>query len=105
MGIAFWSLIKTAATNIPWTRVAESTPLIVDMLGKAKIRIKQNEAAQKSLEDQLTLLLKENARQATDLKRMSDKIQVLTSRVSRLTTLTGISLLAAVAALMLWAAK
>ena len=106
MGVAlFWGLLKTAATNIPWTKVAENAPLLVDALGKAKARIRLNESSQKNLEEHLKSLQDENARLAADLLQLSKKVQLLTSRVALLSKITGFSLLCAVAALVLWMLK
>ena len=106
VGVAlFWGLLKTAATNIPWTKVAENAPLLVDALGKAKARIRLNESSQKNLEEHLKSLQDENARLAADLLQLSKKVQLLTSRVALLSKITGFSLLCAVAALVLWMLK
>lgn len=106
VGVAlFWGLLKTAAANIPWTKVAENTPLLVDVLGKAKARIRLNENSQKNLEEHLKSLQDENARLTTDLLQLSKKLQLLSSRVALLSKITGISLFCAVSALVLWMLK
>jgi septal ring factor EnvC (AmiA/AmiB activator) len=99
------NLIKTAAVNIPWSRVAQNTPLIVDMLGKAKAKIRQSESINRDFEDQLKLLQDENARLSTSLLQATDKIQRLTARVSMLAKVSGFSLLLALAALILGIVK
>ena len=98
-------IIKAAAANIPWAKVAQSTPLIVDVLGKAKAKLKLQEATQKELEERLKAVQDENARLTTALLHMSDKVQKLNSRVSLLTVISGISLLCAISALVLWMLK
>ena len=106
MGVAlFWGLLKTAATYIPWTKVAENAPLLVDVLGKAKARIRLNESSQKNIEGHLKSLQDENARLATDLLKLTKKLQLLTSRVALLTKITGFSLLCAVSAVVFWMLK
>lgn len=105
MGIGLLGFIKAAAANIPWTKVAQSTPVLVDMLGMARAKLKLQETSQKNLGDQLKLLQEENARLVTDLQRMSGKLQLVTSRVSILTKLTAVSLLLALSSLVLWMLK
>ena len=105
MGIGLLGVIKTAAMNIPWAKVAQNTPLLVDMLGKAKAQIKQHDATQKNLEDQLKSLHDENAKLAATLLQLSNNVQSLTSRVSLLTKLTVFSLLLAISASVLWMLK
>ena len=103
MGIGpFWIFVKAAAANIPWARVAQSTPLLVDVLGKAKAKIMQQETSQRNLEERLKGLQDENARLTTALLQMSDKLQLVSSRLSLLTAVSGISLLCAISALVLW---
>jgi hypothetical protein len=96
-----WGLIRTAAANIPWARVAQNTPVLVDMLGKAKARIRQQEASQRDIDDQLKQMQDENARLSASLLQLSGKVQLLTSRVAMLTTIAVFALLCAVAALVL----
>jgi hypothetical protein len=97
-----WSVLKTAATKIPWLQVVENAPLVVDALGRVKSKVRQNEASLKNCDDHLKLLQVENARLAVELQQVSVKLQLLTARVSRLTKVAGVSLLCAVAALILW---
>ena len=98
MGIGIWSIIATAAANIPWTKVVQSTPLLVDVFGQAKAKLKMNEASQRNIEDQLKMLHEENARLGATLLQMSEQVQLLNSRVATLTKLTVISLLCALSA-------
>lgn len=105
MGIGLLGVIKTAAMNIPWAKVAQNTPLLVDMLGKAKAQIKQHDASQKNLEDQLKSLHEENAKLAATVLQMSTTVQLLTSRVSLLTKLTFMSLLLSSCTVVLWMLK
>jgi hypothetical protein len=105
VGIGIWSIIATAAANIPWTKVVQSTPLLVDVFGQAKAKLKMNEASQRNVEDQLKMLHEENARLAATLSQLSVKVQLLNSRVATLTKLTVISLLCAISASVLWILK
>ena len=106
MGIVtIWSFVRAAAANIPWTKVAQSTPLIADMLGSAKAKLQRYETSQKNIDEHLKQLQDENARLATALQQMSDKLQALTSRVFLLTTLTCLCLVCAVLGLVLWMLK
>jgi hypothetical protein len=100
-----WGLIRTAAANIPWTKVAQNTPLLVDMLGKAKAKIRQQEVSQRNIDEQLRLLQEENARLSTDLQQTSLRLRLLTSRVATLSAVSVISLLCSLAALVLWLLK
>ena len=102
MGIGLLGVIKTAAMHIPWAKVAQNTPLLVDMIGKAKAQIKQHDASQRNLEDQLKSLNDENAKLAATVLQMSNTVQLLTSRISFLTKLTAISLLLAISSVVLW---
>lgn len=103
MGIGpLLGLLKTAATNIPWAKVAQNTPLVVDAFGKAKARLQQNEALQKDLEHHLKALHEENARLTSAVLQLSDKLQLVTSRVSLLSKISAVSLLLATASLALW---
>jgi len=97
-----WSVLKAAATRIPWLQVVENAPLVVDALGRVKTKVRLNEASLKNCDDHLKLLQLENARLAVELQQMSVKLQLLTARVSRLTKVAGVSLLCAVSALILW---
>jgi hypothetical protein len=97
-----WSVLKTAATKIPWLQVVENAPLVVDALGRVTSKARQNEASIKNCDDHLKVLQLENARLAVELQQMSVKLQLLSARVSRLTKIAGVSLLCAVSALILW---
>lgn len=99
MAIGIWSVLTAAATKIPWTRVVQSAPVVVEVLDRVKARVRLNEAAQKNLDEQLKCLAEENARLLEELKQASLKLQKLTARVSFLTKLTLVSFLCAVAAL------
>jgi len=99
VAIGIWSVLKAAATKIPWTRVVQSAPVVVEALDRMKARVRLNEAAQKNLDDQLKYLVEENVRLSGELKQASFRLQKLTARVSLLTKLVLVSFLCAVAAL------
>jgi hypothetical protein len=103
--LGLWGLLSTAAMKIPWTRVAQSAPMLVDMIGKARTNMRMQEASAKNLDVQLKQLQDENAMLTSALLQVSDKLQLLTSRVSTLTKITGLSLLLAASALVLWLLK
>lgn len=105
MGIGLLGIIKTAAEKIPWAKVAQNTPLVVDLLGKAKAQIRQHDASQRNLEEQVKSLHDENARLAAALLQLSDRLQLVTSRVSTLLKVSVVSLLFALSALVLWMLK
>lgn len=105
MGLGLLGFIRAVAANVPWTKVAQSTPVFVDMLGMARAKLKLQESSQKNLGDQMKLLQEQNTRLATELQRVSDQLQRVTSRVSLLTKLTAVALLSTVSSLVLWMLK
>jgi hypothetical protein len=103
MGVGFvLQILRTAATRIPWTKVAQNTPLFVEMVGKAKDRMNAHAKIQ---DDQLKLLQDENARLAKSLLQVSDQLQKVSSRVSLLTVIAAASLLIAVSSLVVCLVK
>jgi hypothetical protein len=105
VGIGLWAILSAAATNIPWTKVAQNTPLLVDLLGKAKTRMRLHDASQKNLADEVRLLQDENARLDAALLQLSEKLVKLTSRVALLQKTAVVSLLLGVSAVVLWLLK
>ena len=105
-----WSVVKMAATRIPWGRVLENAPAVVDLVARAKDRL--NSSAQEDLEERLRLIQEENlkleeALQANteQLKKLAATLKVVAARQKLLMTGTVLSLLAAVSALILWLVK
>ena len=98
-------LLKTAASNIPWSRVVQSTPLLVETLGRARERLRQNDASQRDLEEHLKLLQEENAKLTTAVLHLSQNLQSLSSRVTLMTTVSAVSLILALASMIIALAK
>ncbi|GFO58375.1 hypothetical protein GMST_07000 [Geomonas silvestris] len=102
MGIGMvWSVLRQAATRIPWSKVVQNAPLVVDVLDRVKLRTRAGEAAQRSLDDQLHALAEENARLSADLLRTTLQLKQLAARVSLLSKLSGFAIGFAAAALVL----
>jgi hypothetical protein len=100
-----WTLLRTAATKIPWSTVAQNAPMFVDALGRVRGKSRLHEVSQNDLDDQCKALQAENARLAADLLQLSGKLQQLTARVATLTKVAGAALLLAVVACGLWIVK
>jgi hypothetical protein len=96
-----WSIVKAAVTRVPWSKVVQHAPAVVDALGRVKTRVRLQEAAQKDADDQLRLLVEENARLHGELNRLSKELQRLNSRVALFAKLAGVALVCAAAALVL----
>ena len=102
-----WKIVKTAATAIPWGRVVENAPAVVDLVGRAKDRLRASPA--QGLEAQLRSLQEENLKLADTLLKTSDHLEELTkalevvaARQKMLTTATFVSLLIGISSLALW---
>ena len=99
-----WGIVKTAATHIPWGRVLENVPAVVDLMGRAKERLKPSQ--QNDLEGPVRLLQEENLKLTKALVETSAQLQetgkvliVLAARQKMLIIATVLSLLLAISAL------
>ena len=108
----FWGIVKTAATKIPWARVAENVPAVVDMIGRARERFRVPVSSADDLEERLRLLQDENLKlgklllQTTDhLQEIAKSLEVVAARQKMLVIGTVASLLIAVSSLALWVAQ
>lgn len=104
-----WTVIKLAATQIPWGRVIENIPAVVDMVNRAKARIRGGGAGpgseQGSVEERLRVVEEENLRLGKALLEASETLQqqakaleVLAARQKMLIFLAVLALLTAAAA-------
>lgn len=106
MNIAtIWGIAKVAATKIPWGRVMEGLPAVVDM---AKERFRGHGGAQDGLEERLRLLEEENLKLGKALLETSGHLQqtirtlkVVLARQKMLMAATAVSFGMALAALLL----
>lgn len=106
MGIGMvWGVLRQAAIRIPWSKVVQNAPLVVDVLDRMKAKVKLNEAAQRSLDDQLKTLTEENIRLSSEVLQVSLRLQQLTARVSVLSRLCLLAIVFSIATLVLWLAK
>ncbi len=109
MNIAtIWGIAKVAATKIPWSRVMENMPAVVDMANRAKGRFMGQGAPRGDLETRLRFLEEENRKLDRALLETSGHLQqaIRTLKVvlARQKMLMGAALLSfgmAVAALVL----
>uniref|UniRef100_C6DY33 Uncharacterized protein n=1 Tax=Geobacter sp. (strain M21) TaxID=443144 RepID=C6DY33_GEOSM len=106
MNIAtIWGIAKVAATRIPWGRVMENIPAVVDLAERAKGRFRGHGGG--DIEARLRHLQEENRKLEQALLETSGHLQqtirtlkVVVARQKMMMTATAVSLLAAVAALV-----
>lgn len=104
------SILKTAATRIPWGKVVQNAPMVVDLVERVKDRL-QNPPAQDlytelkaNREEHLKLadtLLQTNA----EVEELKKALEVVAARQKMLMTITVISLLIALSSLIAWLAS
>ena len=107
-----YDLIWRVVKNIPWAKVVQSTPLIVELVARAKDRLKSPTGEEQLehltlLADQVQALEKEKARLATEVKEKSAQLELLsnqlrqvTARAATLTVIAAVSAVVAVSALL-----
>jgi len=102
-------VLKIAATKIPWSRVMENLPAVVDMVGRAKARLRVPASAPGTLEERLRSMEEENLRlgkallQSTEtLQQVAKSLEVVAARQKMLAIVTAVSLLTAIWSLCLW---
>jgi hypothetical protein len=105
-----WSILKTAATQVPWGRVVQNAPMVVDIV--ERVRERMGAVSHHGVADELRVLREENIRLADGLQKSNEQLLAVTktltvvaARQKLLAVLTVLSLLAAVAALALAAVK
>ena len=99
-----WGIAKVAATRIPWGRVMENIPAVVDMAERAKGRFRGHGG---DIEARLRQLQEENRKLEQALLETSGHLQqtirtlkVVVARQKMLMIATAVSLLVAIAALV-----
>ena len=105
-----WNIVRTAATKIPWGRLVENAPAVVDMMGRVKDHLKAPQ--QGDLYKELKLNREEHLKMADSLlqttaevERLKAALEVIAARQKMMMTATAISLLAALSALIAWMAR
>lgn len=100
-----WGIAKLAATRIPWGRLVESAPAVVDLVGRAGERFRGG--APDDLLERVRLLQEENRNLERVLQQTADRLQELERRVQGMaarqriiTWATATALLAALCALL-----
>ena len=108
--MSVWTIVRIAATKIPWGKVMENVPAVVDMVGRAKGRFMASPSAQIGQDERLRLLQEENLKLKKALVETSDHLQqvaksleVVAARQKMLMIATAVALVAAVWSLLLWA--
>ncbi|HJV34595.1 hypothetical protein [Geomonas sp.] len=110
MAGVIWKIIKTAATNVPWARMVQNAPAVVDLVE----RVKEHFIAggQHSAYEELAALREENLRLADALQQTAGRVEQLTkalevvvARQKMLTVATVVSLLLAISSLVVWLVK
>ena len=107
-----WGIVRTAATKVPWGRVVENVPAVVDFIGRAKGKFNVPASSQKDVEQRLRLLQEDNLKLGKALLETSDHLQaiaknleVVAARQKMLVLATVVSLLTAVSSLILWVTR
>jgi hypothetical protein len=107
---AIWGVIKLVATRVPWGRVVENAPAVVDLVARAKDRLKG--ASQGELEEQLALIHQQNlmlektlSATADHLEELSKKLEAVSRKQKKLAIITVLSLMIAMLSVVLWSIK
>ena len=112
--MGFWGIAKIAATKIPWGRVLENVPAVVELVGR-RFRSQGTpesrpapEPARLDHEERLRLLQEENLKLGKALIQMTQhqqeiakSLEVVAARQKMLTIATALTFLLAVSALVL----
>ena len=105
-----WGVVKLAASKVPWGRVVENAPAVVDLVGRAKERLMAS--AQDDLVERLRLIHEENQKlekvlleTSTHLQELEKSLKAVAASQRVLMMVTVVSLIMAVSSLVLWAAK
>jgi hypothetical protein len=101
-----WGMVKTAATKIPWGRVLQNAPAVVDLIGRAKESL---QVPHSDLEERLGLIQEQNLKleqtllqTAEHLQELTKTLEVMAARQRLLSIGIVVSLLIAVSSLSLW---
>jgi hypothetical protein len=109
-GMGIWGIVKIVATRIPWGKVVENVPAVVDLVERAKGRFKVS--SPNDLEERLRLIQEENVKlertlleTAAHLQQLTNSVKVLSARQRTWSIATAVSLLIAISSLVLWVVK
>jgi hypothetical protein len=109
MGI-IWGIAKAAATTIPWGRLVENAPAVVDLVGRAKERLKIT--SRDDLVEGMKLLQEENLKlermlleAATHLQKLEETLNLVAHRQKIWVITTVVALLMAISSLLLCATR
>lgn len=105
----FWTVVKLAATKVPWGRVIENIPAVVDMVNRAKGRMKQSATAPGVSEDERIRVIEEESlrlgkallQTEEQLQELAKALEVLAARQKMLIFLAVVSLATAITALLI----
>jgi len=104
--LSIWGIAKIAATKVPWGRVMQNLPVVADLASKARERFMG--PGHGSVEEQLRLLQEENRKLEKALLENSGHLQqtiktlkVVAARQKVLMGVTALSLITAIAALVI----
>lgn len=109
MGIgSIWGIAKVAATKIPWGKVMENMPAVVELVGRAKDRFKAHAFPPGGdVDERIRLLQDENVKLEKALLQTSDHLQeaiktlkVVSARQKTLAIATVAALLIALSSLI-----
>lgn len=107
--MSIWTVVRIAATKVPWGRVMENVPALMDMVGKAKTRLREQPAQRGSLDERLRILEEENLKlgkallqSSETIRQLAKTVEVVTARQKMLMTATVVSFLMALTSLLLW---
>ena len=107
--MSIWGVVRIAATKVPWGRVMENVPALMDMVQRAKGRLREQPAARGSADERLRALEEENLKlgkalvqSSETIKQLAKTVEVVTARQKMLMTATVISFLMALTSLLLW---
>ncbi|HJV65331.1 MAG TPA: hypothetical protein VJ550_06355 [Geomonas sp.] len=104
MAGVIWKIIKAAATNVPWGRMVQNAPAVVDLVERVKERLLAG--AQHDLHDELQALREENVKLADTLlqttarvEELGKALEVMVARQKMLAVVAVVSLLLAISSL------
>jgi hypothetical protein len=105
-----WNIVRTAATKIPWGRIVENAPVVVDLVERVKDHLKSPQ--QNDIYKELKLNREEHLKMAdsllqatTEVQQLKAALEVVAARQKMLMIATGISLLVALSALIGWLSR
>lgn len=104
-----WKLLKTAAGNIPWGRMVQNAPAVVDLVERVRERLA---AGPHGVHEELEAIREENIKLADSLLQTSAQVEdlrkaleVVIARQKMVAGIAVVSLLAALISLVGWLVK